>query len=44
MVMAQGIGHGVEVTLEAPDGAEGDAALDTLVELLETDMDAPEAK
>lgn len=44
MVMAQGIGHGVEVTLEAPDGPEGDAALESLVQMLETDMDAPEEK
>lgn len=44
MVMAQGIGFGMEVTLTAPDGPEGDSALEQLVELLATDLDAPEAK
>ena len=39
MVMALGAGHGEEVTLESDD--EGaDAALDKLVELLATDLDA----
>lgn len=39
-VMALGVKHGEEVTLTAEgDGAE--QALDTLVELLATDLDAP---
>jgi phosphocarrier protein HPr len=39
MVMALGAGYGEEVTLEA-DGDGADAALDGLVELLATDLDA----
>lgn len=39
MVMALGVGHGEEVTLEA-EGEGADAALDDLVKLLETDLDA----
>lgn len=39
MVMAQGIGNGEEVVLEA-EGADADRVLDELVVLLETDLDA----
>lgn len=39
MVMSLGAGHGDEVTLEA-DGAGADEALDKLVGLLATDLDA----
>ncbi len=39
MVMAMGVGHGEEVVLEA-EGDGADAALDSLVELLATDLDA----
>lgn len=39
MVMAQGIGNGEEVVLEA-DGPDADRVLDELVTLLETDLDA----
>lgn len=38
-VMALGAGHGDEVTVEA-EGAGADAALDRIVELLLTDLDA----
>lgn len=38
-VMALGAGHGDEVTVEA-EGAGADAALDRIVELLVTDLDA----
>ena len=37
-VLSLGIGHGEEVTLSA-DGEGADAALDTLAELLNTDLD-----
>jgi phosphocarrier protein HPr len=39
MVMALGVGHGEEVTLEA-EGEGADEALDSLVELLARDLDA----
>lgn len=39
MVMAQGIGNGEEVVLEA-EGPDADRVLDELVTLLETDLDA----
>lgn len=38
-VLSLGIGHAQKVTLSA-DGAAADAALDTLVILLETDLDS----
>ncbi|HEV7957661.1 MAG: HPr family phosphocarrier protein [Microbacteriaceae bacterium] len=38
-VLSLGVGHGETVTLTA-EGERADAALDTLVELLETDPDA----
>ncbi|UZN02179.1 HPr family phosphocarrier protein [Cellulomonas sp. S1-8] len=41
-VMSLGIPHGEEVTLAA-DGPDADRVLDGLVELLATDLDAPEA-
>jgi phosphocarrier protein len=37
-ILSLGIGHGEEVTLTA-DGAGADAALDSLVSLLSTDLD-----
>ena len=37
-ILSLGIGHGEEVTLSA-DGDGADAALDSLVELLSTDLD-----
>jgi len=37
-VLSLGIGHGEEVTLAA-EGENADAALDSLVELLNTDLD-----
>ncbi|GAA4627604.1 HPr family phosphocarrier protein [Cellulomonas oligotrophica] len=40
-VMSLGIPHGAEVTLAA-DGPDADRALDELVGLLATDLDAPE--
>jgi phosphocarrier protein HPr len=38
-VLALGVEHGTEVTLEA-EGAEAEQALDTLAELLASDLDA----
>lgn len=38
-VMTLGAGHGAVVTLSA-DGQDADAALDSLVKLLESDLDA----
>ena len=40
-VMSLGVPHGQEVTLAA-DGPDADRVLDELVELLATDLDAPE--
>lgn len=42
MVMALGVAHGEEVTLAA-EGEGAEAALDELVALLATDLDAPDA-
>ncbi|MCR6492220.1 HPr family phosphocarrier protein [Cellulomonas sp. P24] len=42
MVMTLGAGHGALVTVTV-DGPEADRVLGELVELLETDLDAPEA-
>jgi phosphocarrier protein HPr len=39
-VLALGVEHGTEVTIEA-DGAGADQALDALVQLLTRDLDAP---
>jgi phosphocarrier protein HPr len=38
-VLSLGIGHGEEVTLQAPDGDGADQALDTLAEFLGRDLD-----
>jgi len=42
-VMSLGVPHGEEVTLAA-EGPDADRVLDELVELLSTDLDAPETQ